>query len=42
MMNHGEEKYVDVDRAVSAEAEQPEAEVKPTFHRGRGGGLSLN
>ena len=41
MVNHGEGKYVAADRAVSAEAEQPEAEVKPTIHRG-GGGLSLN
>ena len=41
MVNHGEEKYVAADRAVSAEAEQPEAEVKPKFHRG-GGGVSLN
>ena len=38
MMHHDEEKYVAADRAVSGGAEQPEAEVKPTFHRGGGGG----
>ena len=33
MMNHGEEKYVAVDRAVSGEEEQPEAEVEPSSSR---------